>query len=226
MMTSPRVQTIVHNISKEYHRRFGNKATLIWFGSWVKGTAYQQSDIDLAIEHHGKLTQKEIVEFQDWLDDFPTLYSIDLIEMQVASEALKQDIKRYGKIVMNKKSKLNSFNKAIENLRTILLETETQIVRDAAIKRYELCYELAWKSIQEALKAEGLEICKSPKSCFKQAFQQGWINEEDICLEMISSRNQTTHTYNEELAQEIYNNLKKYLPLFEFLLVRLQTIEL
>ncbi len=123
---------------------------------------------------------------------------------------------------MNEKSKLVSFIKAIENLRTVLMETETQIVRDAAIKRYELCYELAWKSVQEALRAEGLEICKSPKSCFKQAFQQGWIEDEEICAEMIQNRNLTTHTYNEELAQNIYNNLKKYLSLFEFLLAQLK----
>ena len=123
---------------------------------------------------------------------------------------------------MNEKSKLVSFIKALENLRSVLMETETQFVRDAAIKRYELCYELAWKSVQEALRAEGLEICKSPKSCFKQAFQQGWIEDEEICAEMIQNRNLTTHTYNEELAQNIYNNLKKYLSLFEFLLAQLK----
>ncbi|MCK5718940.1 MAG: nucleotidyltransferase domain-containing protein [Thiomargarita sp.] len=96
-MISLRVQTIVNCIAKEFHHRFGDKATLIWFGSWIKGTAYQQSDIDLAIEHHGKLTQKEIVEFRNWLDDFMTLYSIDLVDMKVASKLLIKEIKRYGK---------------------------------------------------------------------------------------------------------------------------------
>ena len=96
-MISPRVQTIVNCITEECHRRFDDKATLIWFGSWIKGTAYQQSDIDLAIEHHGKLTQKEIVAFRNWLDDFMTLYSIDLVDMKVAGESLTKEIKRYGK---------------------------------------------------------------------------------------------------------------------------------
>ncbi len=96
-MIPPRVQAIVNCITQECQRRFDDKATLIWFGSWIKGTAYQQSDIDLAIEHHGKLTQKEILAFINWLNDFPTLYSIDLVEMKIASEALKKEIKRYGK---------------------------------------------------------------------------------------------------------------------------------
>ncbi|MCK5718941.1 MAG: HI0074 family nucleotidyltransferase substrate-binding subunit [Thiomargarita sp.] len=124
---------------------------------------------------------------------------------------------------MNNKSKLASLTKSVENLKSVLTEIETQIVRDAAIKRYELCYELAWKSVQEALKVEGLEICKSPKNCFKEAFKQGWIVDEEIWAEMIQNRNLTTHTYNEDLAIEIYNNLRKYLLLFEYLLVQLQT---
>ncbi len=96
-MILERVQTIVNGISQEFHRRFADKATLIWFGSWVKGTAYQQSDIDLAIEHQGQLTQKEIVAFREWLDDFPTLYTIDLVELETANNLLKQEIKQYGK---------------------------------------------------------------------------------------------------------------------------------
>ena len=59
-MILERVQAVVNEISQEFHHRFADKATLIWFGSWVKGTAIQQSDIDLAIEHHGKLTQKKM----------------------------------------------------------------------------------------------------------------------------------------------------------------------
>ncbi len=122
---------------------------------------------------------------------------------------------------MNKNPKLPSFIKSVANLRSILTETNTQIVRDAAIKRYELCYELAWKSVQEALKNEGLEICKSPKSCFKQAFKQGWIIKEEPYAVMVQNRNLTTHTYNEELAEEIYNSLGNYLSLLESLLAKL-----
>ena len=123
---------------------------------------------------------------------------------------------------MNSQYKLSNFAKVVNNLQNILQETATPIVRDAAIKRYELCYELAWKAIQEALKTEGLEECKSPKNCFQQAFQQGWIEDDKTFVEMIAKRNLTTHTYNDNLAEEIYANLGKYLVLFEFLLAQLQ----
>jgi len=126
---------------------------------------------------------------------------------------------------MNSKPKLSSFIKAMENLKSILKEDKTPTVRDAAIKRYELSYELAWKSIQEALRTEGLEVCKSPKACFKQAFEQGWITDEETFAEIVQKRNLTTHTYNDDLAEEIYNKLGTYAALFELLLVKLQVLE-
>lgn len=101
---------------------------------------------------------------------------------------------------MSDKYRRADFQKAIANLKVVMAEPESGIARDAAIKRYELSYELAWKSIQEVSREEGLEICRSPKSCFKQAFKQGWIDNEEIFVEMIQSRNLTTHTYNEALV--------------------------
>jgi len=96
-MILKRVQTIVDIIAKECHQRFGDKVTLIWFGSWVKGNAYKESDIDLAIEYHSDLNQKEIIDFKDWLDELPTLYSIDLVEINKIAHSFKMEIKRYGK---------------------------------------------------------------------------------------------------------------------------------
>lgn len=55
--------------------------------------------------------------------------------------------------------KLADFERTVNNLQEILEESGNSIVRDAAIKRYELCYELAWKSIQEAMRELGLEVC-------------------------------------------------------------------
>ena len=87
-------------ITTEFYQRFGTKtATLIWFGSWMQGTAYQQSDIDLAIEYSKVISQTEIVAFKEWLDELPTLYSIDLVEFNKANTRLKTEIKKYGKIL-------------------------------------------------------------------------------------------------------------------------------
>jgi nucleotidyltransferase substrate binding protein (TIGR01987 family) len=117
--------------------------------------------------------------------------------------------------------KLNHFKQAIENLEEVLKENKTDIVRDSAIKRYEICYELAWKTVQEKLKNQGLEVCRSPKECFKQAFYQEWIDNELLFSDMIKNRNLTTHTYDSELAENVYLDIKNYLPLFKELLQKI-----
>jgi nucleotidyltransferase substrate binding protein (TIGR01987 family) len=117
--------------------------------------------------------------------------------------------------------KLNHFKQAIENLEEVLKESKTDIVRDSAIKRYEICYELAWKTVQEKLKNQGLEVCRSPKECFKQAFYQEWIDNELLFSDMIKNRNLTTHIYDSELAENVYLDIKNYLPLFKELLQKI-----
>lgn len=100
--------------------------------------------------------------------------------------------------------------KAIERLSEALSATETPLQRDAAIQRFEFSFELAWKSIQERARDEGLE-CVSPKACFQLAFRAGWIDAEEAWLAMVKDRNETAHTYNEVLAKDVYSRLDRHL---------------
>jgi len=90
----------------------------------------------------------------------------------------------------------------------------------AAIQRFEFCFELAWKAIQERAREEGLD-CQSPKGCFKLAFKAGWMSDEQGWLAMLEDRNRTAHTYDEELAKAVFRRLPNYLPLLSELLERL-----
>jgi nucleotidyltransferase substrate binding protein (TIGR01987 family) len=42
------------------------------------------------------------------------------------------------------------------------------------------------------------------KDASRKAFKTELITDGDVWMEMIKSRNKTTHTYNKETAQEIY----------------------
>ena len=85
-------------------------------------------------------------------------------------------------------------------------------------KRFEYTYEALWKTLKELLRLQGLE-CNSSKSCFKEAFKEGLIEErhEETFLEMIALRNRLVHIYDEEMAKEVYLKLKdkKFLLAFE-----------
>lgn len=78
-----------------------------------------------------------------------------------------------------------------------------EIVRDSVIKRFELVFELLWKLIKKLAFEENLE-CYSPKSCFKIAYQMGFIEDEEIFLDMLEYRNLTVHTYDEYDAERVY----------------------
>jgi len=113
-----------------------------------------------------------------------------------------------------------AFAAAIARLREVLKQPENDVSRDAAIQRFEFCFELAWKSIQERARDEGLD-CQSPKRCFQVAFKTSWVENEQGWLAMLEDRNRTSHTYDEDLAKAVFRRLPNYLPLLDALLKKL-----
>jgi nucleotidyltransferase substrate binding protein (TIGR01987 family) len=116
---------------------------------------------------------------------------------------------------------LGDFQKAIYRLKEVFDKKKTAITRDSAVKRFELCFDLAWKAVKTRAKNEGIE-CYSPKQCFKMAYQLGLIEEPELWLKILDDRNQTVHIYKEALAEEVYERVKHYLPAFEKLFQKLE----
>lgn len=107
----------------------------------------------------------------------------------------------------------NSFSQSIERLVEVLNQPKTVVTRDSAIKRFELTYELAWKSAKTYLGKQGI-VCQSPRDCFMEVFRLGLISDNPLWLKMIEDRNLSVHTYNEKLADNLYSRLKDYLLVF------------
>ncbi len=112
---------------------------------------------------------------------------------------------------------LTQFAKAVNSMSAALSQHKDEFVRDSAIKRFEFTFELAWKTMKAFLEEQGI-LCESPRACFKEAFRQGIIEYEEIWLEILKLRNQTSHTYKENLAEEVYSRLPEILSRFEKLL--------
>ncbi|MBI3590111.1 MAG: nucleotidyltransferase substrate binding protein [Candidatus Melainabacteria bacterium] len=110
--------------------------------------------------------------------------------------------------------------KALVSLKEIFKEPYSVIIRDATIKRFEYTFDTFWKYFKEYLKIKkGINI-RSPKDCFREMLSQGLCNEEETesLLKMTDSRNETTHTYKEEVANEIYSKIQTYTILMEKIL--------
>jgi nucleotidyltransferase substrate binding protein (TIGR01987 family) len=52
--------------------------------------------------------------------------------------------------------------------------------------------------------------CNSPKSTIKEGFQDGYIENINIWFAMVESRNSTSHAYDEESAEILYQNILTY----------------
>jgi nucleotidyltransferase substrate binding protein (TIGR01987 family) len=124
---------------------------------------------------------------------------------------------------------LADLDKELLRLDQALKQPESEFIRDAAIQRFEFCFELSWKSIQCAARLEGQD-CSSPRTAFSLAWKNGWVSGEAAWLDMLDDRNKTSHTYREAIAREVFNNLVRYLPelrsLSEALVTRIREIEL
>lgn len=107
-------------------------------------------------------------------------------------------------------SKLNNFIKVLHKLEEGLLQYDgkNELLRDGLIQRFELTFELAWKTLKEVFEDEGLIGLNSPKSVLREAFSAGLIKDEKLWINMLKDRNLTSHMYSESNAVEISGNIK------------------
>lgn len=113
------------------------------------------------------------------------------------------------------------FKKAISRLEDVLAQEKNEFIQDSAIQRFEFTFDLSWKALKTYLEEEKGVICNSPKECFKEAYKQGILEYDEFWLEIVDYRNQTSHTYNEAAAEEIYEILPKTLEYFKKLLEKI-----
>ena len=111
----------------------------------------------------------------------------------------------------------SDYKKALLKLKEALQEEPTEIVIDGILHRYEFTFELAWKTIKDYLEYMGIvNKVGSPRENIQLAYQQGIINDGELWIEMMLSRNSLSHLYDEETSRKIYNDIKnKYIQAFE-----------
>jgi nucleotidyltransferase substrate binding protein (TIGR01987 family) len=110
------------------------------------------------------------------------------------------------------------FTRAVARLGEALSLPKDEIVRDSAIQRFQISFELCWKFLKAYLEEEHNQVCTSPRSCFRAAFKNGVIEDDPFWIELTVLRNYTVHTYNEALADYVYDRLPETLARFRRLL--------
>lgn len=76
------------------------------------------------------------------------------------------------------------------------------------IHAFEFTHEPAWKTLKDFLESRGARGLYGSKDATREAFKQGLIGNGETWMNMIESRNQTSHTYNEDVAKAIVKAIR------------------
>ena len=201
---------------------------VILFGSRARGDYHKTSDVDLAIVSDFDIRATLLAAFE--ASRLPFTFDVVLYGGQ-HNQRLRDAIDREGKLLLcveggriavtieQIRLKKENYHHAFMRLQAALRKDADadDMYLDATIQRFEFCFELAWKLMKAVLEYEGIEV-NSPRSCIRGGWKQGLISNAEAWLEMMEKRNLSSHTYDENVAREIYHDVKqRYVVLLEAL---------
>ena len=195
------------------------------FGSRARGDYKKNSDVDIAVKFLRPIQGILADDFDE--SKFP--YNVDIVNFETADKNLLENIEREGKLIFltekgsvimtieQVKAKYEDFARALNKLQIALEKniSADELYLDGLIQRFEFCFELAWKLMKIFLYHEGIAV-NAPRSAIRKSFENELISDVEGWLDMLESRNLSTHTYDENTAKEIYKSIAdKYIFLFE-----------
>lgn len=99
------------------------------------------------------------------------------------------------------------FKKAVIKLEEALAQPKNEFLRDSTIQRFEFSVELAWKTAKKLMGT----TTSAPKDVVREMVQNSYIKDVNIWLKAIDMRNLSSHTYKEDLAEQVYAFAKSFL---------------
>ncbi|MCM1106875.1 MAG: HI0074 family nucleotidyltransferase substrate-binding subunit [Blautia sp.] len=123
--------------------------------------------------------------------------------------------------------KFENFCKALHNLQIIREAEEPYdiLTMTGGVALFDICFEQAWKAMKEILADQGYSAAQtgSPKQILKLAYSAGMVQDEEKWLAMLASRNEVSHSYNEEIALGLMRTVRAdYIEMFEELKAELE----
>lgn len=129
------------------------------------------------------------------------------------------------------KQRFENFEKALRLLREALVESDQHSILEieGTVQRFEFTFELAWKTLKDYLEETGIPLSPgTPKNVIKEAFSVNIIQDGQLWIDMMETRNQMSHTYDEAAFGTAVKEIsKRYIrgleELYDFLLRQLQS---
>lgn len=115
--------------------------------------------------------------------------------------------------------RLDNFNSAFQQLLNAFelgkTKTLSDLEKQGYIQAFEFTHELAWNVIKDYFEYQGQSQITGSRDAAREAFNKGLIENGNAWMEMIKSRNLSSHTYNETVSKEITEKINTlYVPAF------------
>ncbi len=108
---------------------------------------------------------------------------------------------------------LEELKRAVARLgEALALPPDTELLVDGTIQRFEFSIELYWKTLGQILEAEGRRT-GTPRATLREAFRAGLITNQREWLGLLNTRNATSHTYDQELANRVVKAVRRRFPI-------------
>lgn len=107
--------------------------------------------------------------------------------------------------------RLQSFHKALSRLAEIVNASKSRTLndfeRDGLVQRFEFTHELSWKLMKAYAEYQGYDGIGGSRDATRKAFEINLIPDGQIWMDMIKSRNETSHNYNGDIADDVVDNI-------------------
>lgn len=126
--------------------------------------------------------------------------------------------------------RFSNYLKALEQLSDAVLTTHSRslnrLEKEGLIQRFEYTHKLAWKVMKDYFEHQGNTLITGSRDAIREAFQYGLITDGDSWMQTIKSHNTTSHTYDENVAEDIVKLIiTAYYPLFLSFKEKMETMK-
>ncbi len=108
--------------------------------------------------------------------------------------------------------RLHNFSRALlqldEAMELMQQRELSKLEKQGVIQRFKYCYELGQNTLKDFLVWQGIDGIVGSRDTIREAFSKGLIGDGHAWMQMLTDRNRTSHTYNEETAEAILINIR------------------
>lgn len=102
----------------------------------------------------------------------------------------------------------------------------SRLEEQGLIQAFEFTHELAWNTLRDFLGERGEVKLFGSKDTTREAFKTGLLENGEVWMDMIKSRNLTSHTYNASVSAQIVEAIiDTYFAEFETLRITLTRLK-